>query len=332
MKLLVLGGTVYLGRAIVDCALARGHCITLFHRGQSNPGLFPDAEHILGDREHDLDRLAGRTFDACVDTCGYVPRIVGASARALVDAVDRYAFVSTLSVYGDPSPDGTAEDGSLATIDDPTVEEITGETYGPLKALCETRVRDAFGDRALLLRPGLIVGPHDPTDRFTYWPYRVARGGEILAPGRPGRGIQLIDVRDLAAWIVALLEQRESGAYNAVSPPEGLSMERMLGACLEVAGAEGTFTWVDDGFLVEHGVGAWIELPLWIPEEEPIARGFFDFLPDRAVSAGLTFRPIEETVRATLEWARTRPDDHEWRGGLTPEREAELLGSWHDRG
>ncbi len=330
MKLLILGGTVYLGRAIVDRALALGHQVTLFHRGQSNPDLFPEAEHILGDREHDLDRLSGRSFDACVDTCGYVPRIVGASVRALTDAVDRYAFVSSLSVYGDPSPDGTAEDGTLATIDDPTVEEINGETYGPLKALCEAAVRDAFGERALLVRPGLIVGPHDPTDRFTYWPWRVARGGEILAPGRPERAIQLIDVRDLAAWIVNLLEMQQSGAYNAVSPPGMMSMESMLCACLEVAGSDGTLQWVDDAFLVDHEVGAWIELPLWIPEDEPIARGFFAFRPDRAVSNGLTFRPIEETVRATLHWARTRPDNHEWRAGLKPDREDDLLRAWRD--
>jgi len=332
MKLLLLGGTVYLGRAIVECALARGHDVTLFHRGQSNPDLFPETEHILGNRERNLERLAGRTFDACVDTCGYVPRIVGASVRALVDAVDRYAFVSTLSVYGEPSAEGTDESGALATIGDPRVEEINGETYGPLKALCEASVREAFEDRALIVRPGLIVGPHDPTDRFTYWPCRTDRGGEILAPGRPERGIQLIDVRDLAAWIVDLLEARESGAYNAVSPPELLTMDRMLQACLGVAETGGTLTWVDDAFLVGHEVGAWMELPLWIPEADPIARGFFDFVPDRAVSSGLSFRPIEETVRATLEWARTRPDDHEWRGGLTPKREADLLSAWHDDG
>jgi len=332
MKLLVLGGTVYLGRAIVECALARGHDVTLFHRGQSNPDLFPEVERILGDRAHNLDRLAGRTFDACVDTCGYVPRIVGTSARALAGAVDRYVFVSTLSVYGDPSPDGTDESGALATIDDPTVEEITGETYGPLKALCETRVREAFEDRALIVRPGLIVGPHDPTDRFTYWPCRADRGGAVLAPGRPERGIQLIDVRDLAAWIVELLEQEGSGAYNAVSPPGMLTMERMLQACLEVAETDGILAWVDDDFLVEQKVGAWIDLPLWIPEADPIARGFFGFRPDRAVSDGLVFRPIDETVRVTLDWARTRPAAHTWRGGLTPERETELLRAWRGGG
>ncbi len=328
MKLLVLGGTMFLGRTIVECALARDHEVTLFHRGRSNPNLFPEVEHVLGDRECDLDRLAGRSFDACVDTSGYVPRIVKTSATTLADAVGRYAFISSLSVYGEPSPDGTDEDGPLATIDDPTVEEITGETYGPLKALCEAEVRTVLGERALIVRPGLIVGPHDPTDRFTYWPHRVARGGEMLAPGRPGREIQLIDVRDLALWIVDMLERRESGIYNAVSPPSALSMERLLCACLEVAKSDGELRWVDDGFLVEREVGAWIDLPLWIPEGNPIACGFFGFTSDRAASKGLTFRPIEETVRATLEWAQSRPDDHEWRAGLTREQEDALLREW----
>ena len=328
MKLLVLGGTVFLGRAIVDRAVSRGHDVTLFHRGRSNPDLFPEAEHILGDRAEDLARVEGRSFDACIDTSGYVPRIVGTSARGLRDAVARYAFVSTLSVYGDPSPDGTDEDGILASIDDPTVEEVNGETYGPLKALCESAVGDAFGNRALIVRPGLIVGPHDPTDRFTYWPWRAARGGEILAPGRPARDIQLIDVRDLATWIVDMLERGRSGIYNAVSAPGMLSMERMLRVCVDVAGSGATLCWIDDAFLVDHAVGAWIDLPLWIPETDPIACGFFAFRPDRAVSEGLTFRPIEETVRGTLAWAKTRTDDHPWRAGITNERETALLKAW----
>ena len=328
MKLLIIGGTVFLGRSIVEHALAQGHEVTLFNRGQSNSALFPDIEQIHGDRDGGLEALKGRTFDACVDTCGYVPRIVGASAQFLKDAVNHYAFVSSVSVYAEPSPDGVDEGGVLATIEDPSVEEITGESYGPLKALCEAEVTAAFGNRALLIRPGLIVGPHDATDRFTYWPWRAAQGGRILAPGRRDRPIQLIDVRDLAAWIVHMLEASETGAYNAASAPGTFTMESLLQTCCDVSDKGCELIWVEDAFLTEHEVGAWMELPLWIPEDDDIASGFFDFKPDRAIGKGLTFRPLQETVQATMDWSRSRAEDYEWRGGLRPARETELLAAW----
>lgn len=328
MKLLIIGGTVFLGRAVVEFALAHGHEVTLFNRGQSNATLFPDIERIHSNRDGGLQALAGRTFDACLDTCGYVPRIVGASAQFLKDAVNHYAFVSSVSAYAKPSPDGVDESSDLATMDDPSVEEITGESYGPLKALCEAEVTAAFGDRALLIRPGLIVGPHDVTDRFTYWPWRAAQGGRILAPGRPNRPIQFIDVRDLAAWIVRMLEAGETGVYNAASAPGTFTMESLLRTCCDVSGKDCELIWVADGFLNEHEVGAWMELPLWIPEDADIASGFFDFRADRAIADGLTFRPVEETVRATMDWSRTRAEDHHWRGGLRQEREGELLEDW----
>jgi len=330
MRLLILGGTVFLGRAIVETALARGHSLTLFHRGQSNPNLFTEAEHVFGDREEDLASLEGRSFDACIDTCGYVPRVVQASVEALADSIRLYAFVSSLSVYSDPSPDGTDEEGTVGTLEDPTVEEITGETYGPLKALCEDEVTSGLGERALILRPGLIVGPHDPSDHFSYWPHRIAQGGEVLAPGQPDRNVQLIDVRDLASWIVGMLEERETGLYNAVSPPGMLSMASLLDACFRAAGSNARLRWIDDTFLVERSVGPWMELPLWIPEEDPMARGFFEFRIDRAIAKGLTFRPIEETARDTLSWLQARPADHQWRAGITREREASLLEEWAD--
>jgi 2'-hydroxyisoflavone reductase len=317
-----------LGRAVVETAAARGHEITLFNRGRSNADLFHDLEQIRGDRDGGLDRLAGRLFDACLDTCGYIPRIVRGSAQLLKDNVGCYAFISSASVYENPSPDGTDEDALLAILDDPRVEEVTGETYGPLKALCEAEVRAAFEDRALLIRPGLIVGPHDPTDRFTYWPWRIAMGGQTLAPGRPDRGIQFIDVRDLAAWIVDMLESRHMGTYNAVSPPGAITMEDMLRTCLDVSEQPDQLVWVDDDFLTRHEVGAWMELPLWIPEEDPMARGFFDFRVERALAKGLSFRPMEDTVHATLDWSRSRPDDHAWRAGLARERESTLLAEW----
>ncbi|MCK4570542.1 NAD-dependent epimerase/dehydratase family protein [Candidatus Bipolaricaulota bacterium] len=331
MKLLIIGGTVFLGRSLVEFALERGHEITLFNRGQSNVDLFPDVEQLHGDRDGGLDPLIGRTFDACLDTCGYFPRIVKASAQLLKNSVQQYAFVSSVSVYGDPLPEGVDESGVLATIDDPSLEEITGKTYGPLKALCEAEVSAAFGDCALLIRPGLIVGPYDPSDRFTYWPWRVDQGGQILAPGRPNRPIQFIDVRDLAAWILSMLESEEPGIYNIASTPGVFTMNSLLQTCCDATAEVSEFVWMDDAFLKEHGVGAWAELPLWIPEDDPMARGFFDFRAERAVANGLTVRPLEETVRATMAWSRTRSNDHEWHSGLTKEREAELLAKWLHR-
>lgn len=328
MKLLMLGGTVFLGRAIVEQALVQGHEVTLFNRGQSNATLFPEIEHIHGDRDGGLEALKGRTFDACVDTCGVVPRIVGASAQFLKDAVRCYAFVSSVSVYGAPSPDGVDKSGVLATLEDPSIEEITGESYGPLKALCEAEVTAAFGNRALLIRPGLIVGPHDATDRFTYWPWRAAQGGRILAPGRRDRPIQLIDVRDLAAWIVRMLAAKSTGVYNTASVPGAVTMESLLQTCCDESDKDCDLVWIEDSFLTRHDVGAWMELPLWIPEDTDIARGFFDFKSDRAIEKSLTFRPLEDTVRATMDWSRARAEDYTWRGGLRPEREADLLSMW----
>ncbi|MBU1050102.1 SDR family oxidoreductase [Candidatus Bipolaricaulota bacterium] len=328
MKLLIIGGTVFLGRAVVERALEQGHEVTLFNRGQTNAALFPEVEHIHGNREGDLELLAGRRFDACLDTCGYLPRIVGASARFLKGAVRTYAFVSSVSVYQDPSPEGIDEGGILAPLEDPSIEEVTGESYGPLKALCEAEVSAAFGERALLVRPGLIVGPYDASDRFTYWPWRAAQGGRLLAPGRPDRSIQFIDVRDLASWIVRMLETEEAGVFNATSPPGTFTMQMLLETCCAASAKACELVWTDDAFLNEHEVGAWIELPLWIPEETEAAKGFFDYLPDRAIAKGLTFRPLEQTVRATMDWSLTRADDHAWRGGLRPKREAELLAEW----
>ncbi len=328
MKLLILGGTVFLGRTVVECALSRGHEVTLFNRGKTAPQLFSNVKQLHGDRDGHLDALVGRRFDACIDTCGFVPRIVRQSAQLLSSLVDRYLFVSSVSVYADPSPQGTDEGGALGTLEDPSAETVTGETYGPLKAACEREVAAAFDGRAVLVRPGLIVGPHDPTDRFTYWPWRADRGGQVLAPGRPERGVQLIDVRDLAGWILDLLEAEAAGTYNAVSAPGALTMSALLHACCEATSTEGGLVWVPDDFLVQADVTAWTELPLWIPEKDPVARGFFQFRNDRAVAAGLRFRPLEETARDTLAWVRTRSPDHTWRGGLAREKEREILEGW----
>jgi 2'-hydroxyisoflavone reductase len=311
MRLLLLGGTKFLGRALVEEALGRSHDVTLFNRGQTNPELYPEVEKLRGDRDGDLSALEGRTWDAVVDTCGYFPRIVRASAEALAEAVDKYVFISTISVYADLSQP-VDESSPVGTIEDETVEEFGPEfqNYGPLKALCEQAVQDVFGDRALIVRPGFIVGPHDPTDRFTYWPVRVARGGRMLAPGPPERPVQFIDVRDLAAWILRMIEEDRSGVFNATN--EGVPIGELLAA--------GEVVWVPDEQLIEHGA-AEEDLPLW--SAEPAFAALHEADVSAAVAAGLTFRPHEETFRDTLEWRGT---DAELATGMSPEREAELLG------
>jgi 2'-hydroxyisoflavone reductase len=313
LKLLVLGGTKFLGRAIAEAALARGDELTLFTRGRTNPELFREAEHLHGDRDGDLAALAGRRWDAVLDTSGYVPRLVRESAELLRDS-GRYVFVSSVSVYADFST-GPTEESPVAELGDMSADEIAADysNYGPLKALCETEVERVFGDRALIVRPGLIVGPHDPTGRFTYWARRVARGGEVLAPGPPERRVQFVDARDLGAWIVGAAERGLGGTFNATN--EGVRWGELLD------GAD--VTWVADEFLQEHEVGAWMELPLWLHDGE--YRGMHETDVSRAVAAGLRFRPVAETLRDAA-------DAPEAEGvGLSPEREAELLAAWRSR-
>ncbi len=321
MKLLLLGGPRFLGRAIADAGLARDHELTFFNRGRTNPGLYPEVERLVGDRAVDLEPLRGRTWDAVVDTSGYLPAAVRASAEALSDS-GRYCFVSSVSVYAH-FRQVHDEDGPLAEVGDMPLDEVTDESYGPLKALCEDEARHVFGDRALIVRPGLIVGPHDPTGRFTYWPHRVARGGEVLAPAPPDAPTQPIDVRDLGNWIVASCEAGLGGTFNATHP--GVSWQALLDTCVAVTEADAEITWVSPEFLVEREVGQWMELPLWLADPE---FAFADRVDgSRALAAGLSFRPLEETVRGALEHAETTEA-----AGLAPEREAALLAEWHGRG
>lgn len=329
MNLLVIGGTRFVGRHIVENALERGHTLTLFNRGQSNPGLFPQVEEIHGNRDGDLGLLEGRHWDAVIDTSGYIPRIVRASAEFLAQATDHYAFISTISVYRDPLAPHSDEDAPLATTEDPDAEEVTGGNYGALKVLCERAVSDVYGSRALIIRPGLIVGPHDPTDRFTYWPVRIARGGEVLAPGDPSMPVQFIDARDLAEWTVRQVEARQSGIYNATGPADPLTREQVLHTCRETTGSDAQFVWVDDDFLLEHDVAPFTEMPLWIPGEE--AAGYGTVQIQRALSDGLTFRPLPVTIVDTLSWASSRGEAYEWRGGLSVQREQASLDAWHDQ-
>jgi 2'-hydroxyisoflavone reductase len=324
MDILILGGTGFLGRHLVEAALGRGHRVTLFNRGIKAPDLFPEVETIEGDREADLSSLSGRRWDAAIDTCGYVPRVVRASARTLAEAVDHYTFVSSISVYSDASVPGANEDAPVRELPDPTVEEVTGETYGGLKALCERAVEEEMPGRVFNVRPGLISGPYDPTDRFTFWPRRIAAGGEVLAPDRPERGVQFIDVRDLAAWIIEMAAERRTGTFNATGPDHKLEMGRLLEAC-EAVGGDAELIWVSEDFLEEHGVEPFTELPLWVPREDA---ALLDIDCSRAVEKGLAFRPLSETIEDVLEWDRARPVGTEPAAGLTPEREQELLRAW----
>jgi 2'-hydroxyisoflavone reductase len=319
VRLLVLGGTKFLGRAAVEEALARGHEVTLFNRGETNPELFPDAEKLRGDRTQGLGALDGRQWDAVLDMAAYVPAVVRDSAEALAGSAEHYTFISSVSVYADQGRRND-ETSPLAELGDLPDDRLTEDfsNYGPLKALCEDAVRDVWGERCTVVRPGLIVGAHDPTGRFTYWPHRVARGGEVLAPAPPERLVQIIDVRDLGSWLVDLSERRASGAFNAIHP--GLPFEELLAICRDVAGSDASFAWVPDGLLAEHEVGEWMELPLWL--NDPQFVGMMNTDGSRAVEAGLTFRPLADTVRDALELAELVEDV-----GLTPEREAELLAA-----
>ncbi|MDP8910751.1 MAG: SDR family oxidoreductase [Actinomycetota bacterium] len=330
MKLLVLGGTKFLGRAVVEEALGRGHDVTLFNRGRTNPGLFPAVEKLQGDRDGDLRALEGRRWDAVIDPSGYVPRVVRASAELLRDAVEHYVFVSSVSVYRSFARPGVDEDSAVIELEDPTSEEVNRD-YGGLKALCERAVEDVFRGRCANVRAGLIVGPHDPTDRFTYWPRRIARGGEVLAPGRRERPAQFIDVRDLGGWIVELAENRTAGTFNATGPDPWTTMGELLDVCEHVAESETRVTWVDESFLLEHEVGQWLELPLWVAESDGDWKHLHEVAISRAVAAGLRFRPLEETVRDTLAWDRQDSSERSpmaQQVGLASGREAELLAAW----
>jgi 2'-hydroxyisoflavone reductase len=319
VKLLLIGGPKFLGYALIESALARGHELTTFNRGQTNPELFPEVEKVHGDRNGGLAVLDGRTWDAVLDTSGYVPRLVHDSAQLLSGAAGRYAFVSSISYYADyrePRAEGDPPEPLGDQPADRLLEDYAN--YGALKALCEQEVERAFGDRSILVRPGLIVGPNDPTDRFTYWPRRAERGGPVLAPGPTEYPVQMVDVRDLADWIVRLVEEERSGPFNATSPPGAITFGSMLEAC----GAR-DLVWVTEDFLAEQGVEGWSDLPCWIAPRNVDFRAFQLVPVDRAVGAGLTFRPLAETARDVPEWAGG--------AGLTAERESELLAAWENR-
>ena len=321
MRLLILGGTRFLGRALTDAALAAGMDVTHFHRGKTAPD-DPRVATIHGDRGSDGDvaRLRG-AWDAVIDDSGYLPQDVARSCAALRDA-RRYIFVSSISAYAGPD---FSEDGALLPEPDPLPDTLVLAQYGNLKAACEGRVASAFGARATIVRPGLIVGPHDHTDRFTYWPVRVARGGRVAAPGRPERPVQFIDVRDLGDFLVRLAAGDVAGTFNATGPRERLSFKAFLAACKDATGSDARFEWIDDATLERHSVAPWSEMPLFVPEADPQADPFMSVPIARGIAKGLAFRPLRQTILDTLAWARSRPEPHAWKAGLPPEKEAALL-------
>jgi 2'-hydroxyisoflavone reductase len=331
-KILILGGTGFLGPALVELAQPRGHTLTLFNRGKTQPHLFPDVEKLQGDRDGNLKALEGRKWDAVIDTSGYVPRVVRASAELLAPNVGQYLFVSSISVYKDMARPGTDEDAPVATVEDEKTEDVS-QHYGALKALSEKAAQTAMPGRATIVRPGLIVGPGDPTDRFSYWPVRVARGGEVLAPGDGEDPVQFIDVKDLAAFMLGLVEGQVTGVFNATGPANTLTMRGLLEACKQANGGDATFTWASTPFLEEQKVRPWSDMPVWIPRSDAEAGGMGRVSNARALARGLTFRPTVDTARDTLAWFKTQPPERQekMRSGLKPEREREVLAAWHQR-
>ena len=323
MRLLVLGGTSFVGRHLVLAARAAGIEVTLFNRGRTNPGLFSDLEQIHGDRDGGLDGLLPMRWDAVLDVNGYVPRIVEQSAQALAE-VAHYTFISSISVYDD-LPEGGDETTAVAKLAEPT-EEVTGDTYGALKALCEQAVTSAFGDRALIVRPGLVVGPHDPTERAVRWVRRTADGGRFIAPGEPDRPVQFIDARDLADWVIRMVVGAGTGTFNATGPHPPVTMGEVVDTCCTVTGADPEPVWVSDDFLLEHDVTPWLDLPLWLPTA---MNSLFTADISRARGAGLTFRPLEDTLRATWAWDRARSERGQ--AGMSVGRELEVLAAWDAR-
>ena len=328
MKLLILGGTKFLGRAVVEAARARQHHVTLFNRG-TRAGLFPGVEELRGDRSQGaegLRALRGRKWHAVIDTCGYAPRLVGASTELLRDAVKRYVFISSISVYADfaSAPD---ESSPVAELADPSSEDIPRD-YGALKAACERTVAARYRERALTIRPGLIVGPFDPTGRFTYWPTRVALGGEVLAPADPAGHVQFIDVRDLARWIVDLVERDVGGVFNATGPGRPLRFDTFLETAARALDSRCRFTWVPAEFLRAQGVQPWTELPLWVDDAPGLNRTDIT----RALHEGLTFTALEKTLVDTYAWATAQTKTHgpESLGsaGLQADKESAVLNAW----
>jgi 2'-hydroxyisoflavone reductase len=337
LRILILGGTGFIGPYQVRYALSRGHKVTTFNRGKTHPGELPgEVEQLIGDRNGQLDALKNRQWDVVIDNPTTLPAWVRDAAQILKGNVDRYVFISTISVYAETSK-GVDETAPLAKYDgaDPFKETLEAmrasgfKTYGPLKALSEQETEKWFPGKTLIIRPGLIVGPRDETDRFTYWPVRINRGGDVLAPGMPSDPVQFIDARDLAEWTIRMVENREIGTYNATGPAKALGIGDMLDGIRSALNVNAKFAWVPADFLKQQKVEAWSDLPVWTGEESGMARTSIS----RALAKGLTFRPLADTARDTLAWFQSQPLDRQakMKAGLSPEREAEVLAAWHKK-
>ncbi len=323
MKILIIGGTQFVGRHIVMTALQQNHQITLLNRGTKN--VFPELELLKADRNEltDLDQLKGRSWDIVIDTCAYFPRQV----KHVLERLDtkHYTLISSISAYKHQDIAMQDETADLAELEDETVEEVTGETYGGLKVLCEQAAQQHPSN--LIVRPGLIVGPYDHTDRFSYWPDRVAKGGEVLAPDKASNPVQFIDVRDLTEWILHAASQNLTGAYNLVNDPDSVNFGALLSSCKEVSQSNAMFTWLSEAFMLENDIGPWIELPLWVPGESV---NFMRVNNAKARAAGLNIRPIADTIAATLAFLAERPEDHQPKAGLAPDKEKAILNLWSE--
>jgi len=326
LKVLILGGTGISGPHLVRELVARGHEVTLFNRGKRNPGLFPNVETLLGDRNGSLEVLEGRQWNVVVDNSGFFPRQVRQSAQLLKDRAGHYIYVSSISAYANLTPPGIDEDYELAALKDPDATEITNDNYGGLKAACERVVEQTFGERQAVIRPTYIVGPGDSSDRFTYWPVRVARGGEMLAPGSARDPIQFIDARDLAEFVRMCIEGSIAGRYNVCNPPGAVTMGDLLETSKQVSRSNASFVWASQDFLEQHQALASGEIPIWAPTRGSEA-GAALVSSARAVAKGLRFRDLDVTVKDTLAWHEQRPAEQKanLRAGLSAEREAELL-------
>ena len=334
LRILILGGTGFTGPFQVRYALERGHKVTVFNRGKSHPGELPkEVEQLIGDRNGQLDALRNRQWDVAIDNPTSVPVWVRDVGQILKGNVDRYVFISTISVYADTSKANLDETAPLAkyTGADPMKESRDSliaskfQLYGPLKALSEQEAENWFPKHALIIRPGLIVGPRDESDRFTYWPVRIDRGGE----GDPGDPVQFIDGRDLAEWVIRMVEQRETGIYNATGPDKKLGVGAMLDGIKNANSSKASFTWVSTDFLEAHKVAPWSDMPVWVPPRGEEA-GMGRINVQRAMGKGLTFRPLAVTARDTLAWFKSQPAERQkLKAGITPEREAEVLAEWH---
>ncbi len=326
LRVLILGGTGFIGPHLVTELRNAGHKLTLLNRGRRNPKLFPDIETLIGDRNGQMDAIKGRDWDVVVDNSGYTLKQVKLSTDILKGHAEHYIFVSSISAYADLTPPGIDEDYKLATLTDPNVEQITDQTYGGLKAICEKTVEQTFGKSSAVIRPTYIVGPGDPTDRFTYWPVRVAKGGEMLAPGSASDPVQFIDARDLAEFMRGCVERRISGSYNLCNPAGAVTIGDLLETSKRVSGANTKFVWAPTEFLEKNKALEGLEVPIWAPPVGETA-GATLVSSARAVAQGLRFRPLETTVRDTLAWHKTRPatEQQKLRAGFTPEREAALL-------